>query len=117
LLFINAALAIAILSSTLTIKEMLKRMKSKHRTIEEVLTNTKRVSEKWTNSSFVMHAKLTMTSIVLIIVLIIYDIIEFIELYNEPMGHLLLSYISDIFALSNPILLLLFSKQVRSLFL
>jgi hypothetical protein len=115
--FINVALIIALISSTLTIKEMLILMKRRSTKVHSIQTITpQHTANKWTRSSFVVQTKLTMTSIVLILVLIIYDVIAIIEVYDDELGHYLLPYISDIFALINPILLLSFSKQVRSLF-
>jgi hypothetical protein len=90
-------------------------MKTKATTVQDT-TISAATQQAAAKSSFVVQAKLTMTSIVLIVVLIIYDIILFMEVYDEELGQFLLSYIADIFALINPILLLLFSKHVRSLF-
>jgi hypothetical protein len=116
-MFINVAIIIALISSTLTIKAMLTRMKAKINKVQDATATVHRETDKLAKaSSFAMQAKLTMTSIVLILVLIIYDIILFLEVYDEELGQFLLSYIADIFALINPILLLSFSKQVRSLF-
>jgi hypothetical protein len=88
---------------------MIKRQKNK------IAPKNVKVSPKIT-TDFAVQVKLSLNALLLIVLLIMYDVTLFLELYDFSISDKLLFFIGDIFAWINPIILLLSSSDVRGLF-
>jgi hypothetical protein len=109
LILTNVAIVIATVTSCFTTMAIIKRHNNQVSS-EIVKVSTQRASD------FSVGVKLWINSLILIALLIMYDVTLFLELFNFAISDKLFFFIGDLFAWVNPIILILSSGNVRSLF-